>query len=156
MQTRFTLELEGLEGLKDVLEDLAPRVATNILRGVVYDVATTLRDDMRQRVPVRSVTRVERDRGVRPGTLRRSIAAKRSRMRRDIIGAEVFTREAGWYWHFVEYGTRHSQEQPFVRPAIQAMTAQMPAIMETKFETRLARTIEREVRRAAQRHQAKG
>ena len=133
---RFGIRVEGLEEVSSALTDFTPREATNILRGLMYDIAATLRNEIRARAP--------RD----TGDLRKSIAAKRSRMRRGVIGAEVYTKEKGWYWHFAEYGTTHHSERPYIRPAIQDLEAKLPMILDVKFARRLTKAAEKKANRS--------
>lgn len=140
---RFTLRVEGLDTLRQQLTDVAPRVAVNILRGLMYDIGVQLRNTLRARVQVNT------------GLLRRSIAVKRSKMSGNVIGAEVYTRmgksavNAGWYWHFIEYGTTHSPAEPFVGPSLEEMEKILPARLDDLFTRRYIATLEREAKRAA-------
>lgn len=139
-QNKFTFQLVGLEELKNDLTEVAPRVAVNILRGLMYDIGKKLRDALRSSVAVNT------------GKLRRSISLKRSRMKGNEIGAEVYTKQGkgvtndGWYWHFVEYGTVHSPAQPFIRPAIESLERMTKEEMSELFTARFVKTVEREAK----------
>lgn len=137
-QNRFTIEIDGLKTLQENLTKVTPRVARNILKGFLYDIATRLRDRMRETVHKRT------------GRLRRSIVARRGRGTRDVIVAEVYTKTGkgvkndGWYWHFIEYGTEHSSAFPFVRPSIKEVENKIPLELESIFMRRFLAAVERE------------
>lgn len=147
----MSLEIVGLERLKDALKDVTPRVANNILRGYIADHARILRSRLRSTAPVGPT-----------GNLKKSIFMRMRRGRGDVIGAEVYTKGKGYHWHLVEYGTKSRQTKsganrgvarpkPFVRRALRQTRDDFDREMERKFINRLKSTLERELKKKSRR-----
>lgn len=143
----ISLEIVGLERLKDALKDVTPRVANNILRGYIADHARILRSRLRSTAPVGPT-----------GNLKKSIFMRMRRSRGDTIGAEVYTKGQGYHWHLVEYGTKKretkaganrgaARPKPFVRRALSMTRKDFDREMEAKFVKRLKATLERELKK---------
>lgn len=138
------MELLGGKEMEDVLERILPKHARNLARATVNGIAAEGRKEARRNAP--------KDKG----TLRRAIKSKRRRSPPDKPVAEVYVehgndvRNDAFYWHFVEYGTsgKTSQpEQPFVRPAIDTIRANLPDIMRKQFASKLEAAAKREMKR---------
>ena len=126
-----------------MLENLAPRSMTNIMRNTVTDISRETRDEARSRVRQRT------------GTLRKAIKAKRRRGEPDVAAAGVYiTKGSGekhdaWYWHFIEWGTQKMSAMPFLTPAIEAIRGGIDELLGRYFLLRFNREIERLARRRA-------
>lgn len=109
---KWGVEIEGAKFVRNTMKDLMPREARNIARRAVVAVARKVRDTARDHVPVDT------------GTLRKAIRSRRSKGGRDKANAEVNVttgseaRNDGWYWHFLEFGTKSQSAQPFIQPTL--------------------------------------
>lgn len=97
----FDIETEGLQDLERVFREVGPRVGRNLARSTTQAVATQIAKEIRGRVPEDE------------GDLRRSIKARRRRMRFGVAVSEIY---AHFYWWFIERGTVKQSAQPFVKP----------------------------------------
>lgn len=131
------VELVGLEELERTLGDVAPRVAYNIMRNTVVDMARDVRDEMKRRVPKDT------------GTLRKAIKAYRPRARPPIVEAHVYITHGknvkydAYYWHFLEWGTVKEPAQPFLTPSVEAFRQRQPRIMREKFGKQYEKAMQR-------------
>lgn len=113
MGKRWGIEVEGARYVRETMTDLMPREARNIARRAVVAVARQVRDTARHNAPTDT------------GTLRKAIRSRRSKGGRDKANAEVNVttgaeaRNDGWYWHFIEFGTKRMRARPFIQPTLQ-------------------------------------
>lgn len=141
---RASMELLGADDLEDVLESILPRHARNLARATVNGIAAEGRKQARSHAPKDT------------GTLKKAIKSKRRRSTPDKPVAEVYVEHGNdvkndaYYWHFVEYGTTgdtSQPEQPFVRPAIDYVRANLPSMMRDQFAKKLEAAAKRELKR---------
>jgi HK97 gp10 family phage protein len=155
----LNFELRGVAEINRILEQVTPKHARAIMRNTNYAIAAEVRNDIRQRVRVSS------------GDLKRSIAIRNMRGNPDQPTSIVYFKEDGYYWRFVEKGTKAGKKgsrtvtsgrnrkqyrthpgnrpQPFVEPAVEAMRQKLPEIAQQKFVKVLEKTIARELKRQA-------
>ena len=144
--TRPAVEVIGADELAKVLGEFAPRVASNLGRAVIHGIASEIAKRAKSNVPVRT------------GNLKKAIKAKRRRSKPSKPVSDVISTEGrkakhdGFYWRFVEFGTSTGlTERPFMRPARDAVNADMPRIMEQQFKKKLVAAVNREKKRRAKR-----
>lgn len=129
-----TVTVKGLDELKRTLAELAPNVATSVLRGAIFDIAREIRDDAKQRAPRRT------------GRLRRAIIAQRRQGSKDRLRASVDVKAGqgakpdAFYWKFLEFGTSNIAARPSIRPAFDNLAA--------TFDARFARVIGARIEKA--------
>lgn len=139
----MTMQLIGVEDLKKVLEDFAPKHANNLMRTTIHGVAGEIQKEAKSRVKERT------------GNLRRSLKTRRRRGKPSQPASEVYAdqranaRYNGFYWRFVEFGTQTSPEQPFMRPARQNVFTNLPAILQKQFKDKLIKAVDREKKKRA-------
>lgn len=137
------IEVVGVDELRKVLEEFAPRVAGNLMRTTIHGVASEITKESKKRVPKRS------------GTLRRSLKTKRRRGKpmqpvSDVIAESgKGVKNDGFYWRFVEFGTQKSPEQPFMRPAKDIVFNNLPNILQSQFKDKLTKAVAREKKKRA-------
>jgi HK97 gp10 family phage protein len=140
------VEVIGLEDIKKVLEELAPKHARNLSRAMVHGMASETAKEAKKRVPKRT------------GRLRKAIKAKRRRGKPGqpvsdvIVESGKNAKNDGFYWRFVEFGTGGpvpQPEQPFLRPAKDMIQSNMPKIAEEQFTKKLAAAVKREQKKIA-------
>lgn len=140
--TEIRLQATGLEELTDMLKNVAPRSANNIMRNAVTDLARDVRDEMKQKAPKDT------------GDLQKAIKAKRNRGKKDVLESSVFItkgknqRYDAYYWHFVEFGTTTNRAQPFIVPAAESIRPQVPRLMREHFGERYEKEMTRLARKA--------
>jgi HK97 gp10 family phage protein len=140
-----SMSIEGLDAVQDMLRDVAPREAKNLLRSTVHAVAGEVRKDMRKRAPKDE------------GTLRKAIVTKRDKPRGNRVSSSVVithgkgTKNDAWYWHMVEWGTTEHPAQPFLTPAVEAMRPQILGIYKREFGKKYEALLKRRAKKAAKR-----
>ena len=145
MARRTSVQISGIDELHDMLREVMPNQARNILRSTVQGVASQVTKEMRKRAP--------KDEGV----LRKAIKAKRRRGSRDEIVSEVRiehgrgARNDAWHWHFIEFGTLHHPPAPFIIPTVESMGPRIPGIFREQFGKKYEATLRRIARRNAKR-----
>lgn len=140
------VEVIGLEDIKKVLEELAPKHARNLSRAMVHGMASETAKEAKKRVSKKT------------GRLRKAIKAKRRRGKPGqpvsdvIVESGKNAKNDGFYWRFVEFGTGGpvpQPEQPFLRPAKDMIQSNMPKIVEEQFTKKLAAAVKREQKKIA-------
>lgn len=140
------VEVIGLEEIKKVLTQIAPKAAGNLARATIHGLAATVTKEAKKRVPTDK------------GTLKKAIKAKRRKSTPDKPISEVIVESGegvkndGFYWFFVEYGTGGpvpQPEQPFLRPARDFVQANMPRILDEQFKKKLISAVNRAKKKAA-------
>ena len=123
--------------MENILADLAPRQARNIMRATVHGLAIKVRDEARKGAPKQS------------GTLKKAIKAERRKSHPDKPMSQVWiasgkdaTHDA-YYWRFVEYGTVKQRARPFVAPAKEKVLADREALMRAEFGRKLEAALAR-------------
>lgn len=141
-----SFEIEGVDEVKKLLDEIAPRHARNLMRATVQGIASSIAKDARKAAP--------RD----TGTLRKAIKAKRKKSHPDNPISEVIVEHGtsvkndAFYWRFVEYGTEGPTgqgERPFIRPAADTARAAMPMVLTTEFSKKLESLLKREAKKRA-------
>ena len=136
----------GLEDIKKVLNELAPKHAANLSRAMVHGLASETAKEAKKRTPKNT------------GNLRRAIKAKRRRGKPGqpvsdvIVETGKASKNDAFYWRFVEFGTGGpvpQPEQPFLRPAKDLIQSNIPKIAEEQFIKKLSAAVKREQKKLA-------
>lgn len=131
-----SLSLDGEKKLRRKLERLPAKVQTVIERKGLRAASSPMVKEMKRRVPVdekvlkRSIGRRFRTRRGVPMVI---IGPRRNR--RTVITTEDGATVVRWptkYAHLIEFGTRHSPAQPFMRPAFEATKSQAIKLLADK------------------------
>ena len=176
--TNTTVHIAGMRELLQGLSKLPFELGKGAIYAALNGAARIVRDEAIKRAPELSPTDPMVRKGFRkPGTLKRSIKASRSKINKGQRGLwEVIVRvkplkkaqrarfkaqtglagnknpDDPFYWWWVEFGTKHSPAQPFLRPAFDTTKEQQLEAMRKRMKASLARAakkIESEVQRAA-------
>ncbi len=139
------LDLIGFEDLLKTLEDTAPRVADNLARATVHDIASRMAKEVKASAPYRT------------GQLKKAVYAKRHRPKKNGRFASSVRMRAinkredsnAFYWKFIEFGTRFRAATPFVLPIKLRFMSAMPQIYQESFGRKLEQSIARAKKRAA-------
>lgn len=139
-------EITGVEGVKELLDEIAPRHARNLMRATIQGIASNIAKDARKSAPKDT------------GSLRKAIKAKRKKSHPDNPISEVIVEHGSnathdaFYWRFVEYGTAGptgQSERPFIRPAADAARSSMPLVLAEEFSKKLESLLKREAKKRA-------
>lgn len=142
---RPSISIDGFDELQDILKNVAPREARNLLRNATQATAGKVRDEMRKRVRTQSYDE---------GTLRKAIVSRRERVQGDEVASTVrITHGKGamndaWYWHFVNSGTVNMVARPFIEPSVESIRPQLPAIFREEFGKKYEALLRRKAKRA--------
>lgn len=129
-----SMQIDGLEELKDMLGDIAPNEARNVTRSAVQALAVRARDVMKRRVKKRS------------GDLEKSIYAKRRRGGPDFPVSEVRLRGTPHpHGLILEFGTYKDRPQPFIVPTVEELRSGLTQY----FREEVGRKLEAALRRKA-------
>lgn len=128
--------ITGIADINNVLAQIAPREAKNLMRAVVADIAKKLAKDGAAHVPVEE------------GILKAEVFHKRDRGDKETVAASVRVGKKAFYWRFLEYGQGpDGVEHAMFLKALQALRPNMDQVyLETfvrKLEARLARERKR-------------
>lgn len=88
----LTATLTGIEDVENMLGQIAPRQAVNIMRATVHGIAGQIRDDAKKKMPRDS------------GAMIKSTKAKREKTRYGLALSTVRVSSEAYYWRFLEYG----------------------------------------------------
>lgn len=153
----MNFDIRGIPEIRQILEEMAPKHAAAISRNTNYAIASEARKRMRALVPRDS------------GQLAKSLSVRNQRGTANT--AIVYFKPSGYYWRFVEYGTRGYKvgdrrasgmgtakramtarsAKPFVTPAIEQVRAALPEIAVTGFQKAMTRRINAELKKQAKR-----
>lgn len=136
-----TVHVEGMEFLRDQLEQFLPRESTAVLRRTTQKIAAKVRDEIRARAPEAT------------GNLRKAIVSKRDRGTRDSIEASVHithgkqAKHDAFYWHMLEYGTAHSAARPFVTPVYEQARSTYREDLSRELDAQVIKQLETRAKR---------
>lgn len=132
----------GLENIEKIFEEIAPRHARNLSRAVNHGIASEIAKKVKQNIKNNGIEKT--------GNLRKSIKSKRRKSDPDKPVSDVVAasgkqaKNDGFYWRFIEHGTKHSSAKPFVAPAVQEIKSKLNEVYEEQFNKKLASAIRRE------------
>lgn len=136
------ISVEGIDDVTKVFEQLLPRDAQNLARSVNHGVASQVAKEAKIKAPKNT------------GNLKKAIAAKREKSPPDNPLALVYVRSGkkekfdGFYWRFVEHGTKTAAANPFLQPTIDNIRPQLPSIYREQFVKKLAAMARRKLKKA--------
>jgi len=128
----FDIQIEGLDRLDEALQELAWPAARRALRKGMRAGANIVRDEARQKAPVKT------------GKLRRRIRTRERREENGWMRFAIEVPQSVFYGRFFEFGTSKQPARPFLRPAAANQTDAAVAQMRSS----LAEAIELEMQRA--------
>lgn len=137
------VEVEGLEQIKQILRDVTPRHANNLMRNTIRGVAAEIRNDIRSSAPQGSQGRL---------AAARNVKVKMRRARKGAQIAEVVFDNKAFFWRFLEHGTGGDNPQParpFVIPARNRAASRLDQMIARSFSRTLEKTIKRQLKKQA-------
>ena len=132
----ISAKIEGIPDLRRELAAIPGKLRKRALRTALAAGARVVRDEARRRAPIISASATAVLKGYRkPGTLRRALAVRTSKIarRRGDVGVFVNVRPAKagqrgarsphdpFYWRWVEFGRSGAQAFPFLQPAAEKL-----------------------------------
>lgn len=136
LANQTSMVVEGLEELREMFREIAPREANNILRTTVHALAGEVRDEMKLRVKRRS------------GALAKSIKAVRRRGGPNFPVSEVRLGATAPYGLMLEFGTSKTVAQPYIVPTVESMRASIPEKYRELFGKKLEQNLARRAKKA--------
>jgi HK97 gp10 family phage protein len=146
MAARATIQIDGLDEIREQLKDLGVREGRNLMRATIRGIASRIRKAAADRAPVDT------------GDMKMSLKLRPRRSHPDNPVFEVWAGSArgakydAYYWRFVEYGTSGKTaqpERPFIRPAVEEIRAQLPTILQAEFGKKWEKALARKRKKAA-------
>ena len=128
---RINTRLTGVDDVRRVLDQVAPRQARNIMRSTVHGMAAEIRKEARQEAPKDD------------GDLRKSITTKRRSIRNNLVRSDVLVKPRAYYWRFVEYGTSKMPENPFFMRAMRSFEGRVMKSFLDQFVRRFEQSLAR-------------
>jgi len=135
------IEIEGAKYVRQTLGDVMPKEARAIARRAVTAVARYVRDTARNNVPTDT------------GTLKKAIRSRRRKGGRDAANAGIFVttgneaRNDGWYWGFIEFGTKKMKAQPFIQPTLAEWRSKAPKVFADEWWHQFSREMEKRAKK---------
>lgn len=134
---RGTVTLRGLEDVNDMLTQIAPRQAINILRSTVHKIASDIAKDAKTDAPEDE------------GDLKGAIKAKRERAARGYLRSTVRINPVAFYWRYLEYGQGpDGEEHAFFMRAVESFRSDAERIFVTEFGKKWEAALKRAAKRA--------
>ncbi len=133
---KIKTEIRGLDDVNNLLENIAPKNAVNIMRSTVHAMASEVTRDAKKEMPEDT------------GDMRELTKARRERVRFGRVASTVRVSTSAFYWRFLEYGDGpDGVEYGFFMRAVRKMQVNMHnrflVIFGKKFEASLARARKR-------------
>lgn len=131
---KISTTIRGIDDVNDLLSQIAPKQARNIMRSTVHDMAGKVRNDAKKSMPTDE------------GTMKRLTKAKRERLRSfdDRVRSTVRVGRKAFYWRFLEYGDGpDGVEYAFFMHAVQKMQTSMQAMFLQSFLKKFEQTLAR-------------
>lgn len=141
-----TYRVIGLDDVKDVLNQVAPKEARKLARATIYALAARVTKGAKLLAPIGDT-----------GVLKKSIYTKSEKSHPDKPRASVKFRKEAFYWRFVEYGTggeKPRPAKPFLKPARIDVTRKqtMQQILSEEFQKKLTQRINAVLRAQAKKN----
>ena len=140
----MSIEVKGIDDVKKILEDIAPKRATNLITATMRGVATEIKKEIQNTVTIRTAN------------LKRSVKVKKSRgdkfkpTFKVVFDQGKSAKHDGFYWRFEEHGTSRGQKATnFVRKSRLKIEANLGFIIRKQFTKKLESAIKREMKRQA-------
>lgn len=130
MPGKATFQIKGAKEMEALLKDMGPKVASRLGDKALRAAARPIVKEAKRLVPKRT------------GDLRRSItamASKEGRANNERLVVIGFRPPASRRAHFIEYGTSKAAAHPFIRPAMDAKSAEALTAMADVLATGLLR-----------------
>lgn len=132
------VSISGADQVRDILRNIAPNEAKNLMRATVVDMAKQAARDARENAPKDS------------GNLASAIGHKRDRGTRGTVSASVGVAKSAFYWRFLEYGDGPDNvEHAMFLKAAKTLEAEMERLFLASFGAKLEARLVRARNRAA-------
>jgi HK97 gp10 family phage protein len=131
------VKIVGDKEIMAILTEIAPKEAQRLARTTIYGIAARVTKGAKARVKVKT------------GALRKSIYTKSEKSHPDKPMSSVRFRDSGYYWRFVEYGTKHHGTQEFLKPARLEVMSNLKTILREEFQKKLTSRIKAAIKKQA-------
>ena len=168
----FGLDIKGLDDVDKALTKLGSEIGEKVMVGALRDAAKPIEEAMLAKVPVgkfpvlvsneknlnRRLKGSDKRVWIAPGELKKRVKIKSSKaikkkgLRKGAKKDEVAQVRVGihraYYAQFVEFGTKYQSARPFIRPAINAKSAESIQIYKARIRHRIKLAEKRLARQA--------
>lgn len=144
----ITGKIHGLAAVEKMLQDLPDKEAKKVLRSSLMRGALPLLRAIQAAAPVRDdgsgpkKLSKKSSYGRMPGWLRSNIGRKFGGVTATSVSVGITFRRA-WYWHLVEFGSRHARARPFIRPAAESAQGAAVADLAAAFGPQIEKAARR-------------
>lgn len=142
----MTMEIKGIDDIKNILDDVAPKRAENLLNATIRGVAVEGQKLIKGKLQQYNDT----------GNLIKSLKVKSVRSPKDYPSFKVEfdsgagKKNDGFYWRFLEHGTeKDKRERLFVRKSKIELTSSLDLILLQQFAKKYESAMKRELKRQA-------
>ena len=138
---------DGLDQAIKNLKKLPINIQKNVMRGAVRASANVIRDEAKKQAPMGEDRKNPDGTWHEAGTLAKSIVTKGGRPKnKNEVKAGVGikydkTYNLAWYAHFIEYGTRKQEANPFMRRAFGSKGSASVAVARSYIAKRLPKEL---------------
>lgn len=133
----MTFSISGTKEIQNILTEIAPKHANNLMRSTIHGIASTIAKDAKENAPKAT------------GALKINLKAQRKKSPPDKPVSEVKIKTA-FYWRFVEYGTKSGvKEHGFIRKAVDKANTNLNQILTEQFGKKLQSMLAREAKKSA-------
>ena len=136
--------ITGIDSVKEILEDIAPKRAANLITATIRGLATEISKEMKGSAPDQTKNLIK------------SIKIKRSRsdkfkpVFKVVFDSGKSAKHDGFYWRFVEHGTSNGTKATnFVRKSRLKIESNLDFYLSRQFSKKLESAIKRELKRQA-------
>ncbi len=130
------LRVTGVDDIDQLLSEVGPREAKNIMRATVHGMAGEVRNEARKNSPVDQ------------GALKKATKAKRRRQQGTVIRSDVVVGKAAFYWRFLEYGQGPDMvEYAMFAKAAEFLRSKMNEILRRQFGKKWESAMKRRLKR---------
>lgn len=133
---KLSFSLEGLPEVKELLEQVAPKEALNIIRATNYSVAKQLSLEVAEATPVDT------------GEMKSSVYIKRRNPRGKSYRARTEIHFKDPAWVFMEYGTVKMEGRHFVKHTVDRWKPGLEALMLKEFKGKFSKFLERKLKKS--------
>ena len=144
----MSMQISGIDDVKNILEEMAPKKALNLITATTRGIATEVKKEAKQTAKASF--------NKRSGNLLKSLSVKKRRSDKYKPTFNVTfesgksKKHDGFYWHFLEHGTKDGiRATHFMRKARLNVEISLDLIITQQFTKKLESSIKRELKKQA-------
>ena len=127
--------LEGIPEVNRILDQLAERHVVRVTRNTNYEIAKYAANQFKSKINIR----------VRKRSGRLKSSVRFGAITKGSTDFKVYFSGKGFYWRFVDKGSRKNKASPFSQEAINKVLEELPMMLRTTFIKQLEKQIANEL-----------